>query len=489
MEVGSENRRQASTLMNERSSRSHSVLTATIEARERAPSGAVNARFSKLNLIDLAGSERVGRSGATGEQLTEARSINRSLTVLGRVIAALGDRSKKPNIHVPYRDSRLTFLLRESLGGNSRTCIIATVTPACESLQETCSTLAFASGAKKVRCRPIVNEDCIGDTRSLQQEILRLQKIIEELESRPTETEIIELRQKLEQAEALFDQNNAAITSLRAETDVIRQELSFSKMNAQRLAEEAAQLRSDNSSLQRTVQVTESEKQNLLQEINDAHQSIENLKTGNAELVKLREDLHEARKSAAKIASEASEAQARCKTTEALLEETRTEVRRLRKEAKEESIATRRRELDLHHELEAAKQTNRELESELEELKIQVEKESASVWKYRRMLKEISHLVDWAQMGSRPHSALKIDLAANSDKENGIASSEPSPGAQSALQAARKNFNPSKILVSKLSDKLSQQYSIPDDGSPPLAAVHDLRKIHSSSETTLRFNS
>ena len=106
------NRHIAATRMNERSSRSHSVFTATVEAHERTPTGVTHVRFSKLKLIDLAGSERVGRSGATGEQLKEANSINRSLTVLGRVISALVERQKKPAVHVPYRDSVLTFLLK-----------------------------------------------------------------------------------------------------------------------------------------------------------------------------------------------------------------------------------------------------------------------------------------------------------------------------------------------------------------------------------------
>lgn len=120
---GSENRKIASTELNERSSRSHSVFTATI-TWEGVRAGVKTFRSSKLNLVDLAGSERVGKSGATGEQLVEARSINKSLSVLGRVIARLVDKQVGGggNVHVPYRDSKLTFLLqvRFVVGGSLR---------------------------------------------------------------------------------------------------------------------------------------------------------------------------------------------------------------------------------------------------------------------------------------------------------------------------------------------------------------------------------
>lgn len=95
----------------------------------------------------------MSKSGVTGDQLSEARTINRSLSVLSRVIQALGEKHRKPNIHVPYRESRLTFLLQESLGGNSRTTIIANVSPSPTAVSETASTLLFAEGAKKIRLK------------------------------------------------------------------------------------------------------------------------------------------------------------------------------------------------------------------------------------------------------------------------------------------------------------------------------------------------
>jgi len=198
--AGSVNRTMAATKMNERSSRSHSVFTATIESHERTESGRIKKKFSKLNLIDLAGSERVGKSGATGEQLTEAKSINRSLTVLGRVISALVDQQKSKSIHVPYRDSRLTFLLQESLGGNSRTAMVATVTPSAESAGETYCTLAFAAGAKKIKCRAVINEDRGSDTKALQEENTRLRQALREAREMPeVQGDLAALQRELDQ--------------------------------------------------------------------------------------------------------------------------------------------------------------------------------------------------------------------------------------------------------------------------------------------------
>lgn len=276
---GSINRTMASTKMNERSSRSHTVFTATIEAHRRLASGANSVRFSKLNLIDLAGSERVGRSGATGEQLTEARSINKSLTVLGRVITALVDRQKKPSMHVPYRDSRLTFLLQESLGGNSRTAMVATVTPAADSAGETYCTLAFAAGAKKITCRAIINEDRGSDFKALQAENTRLVQEIEELRAQKSSSQNISLLERnLEQSRALFDQNNVVIASLRAEQSVLQKELVETKASAARAIEEASTFRASNVSLSNAYEVLEEENSKLSNQVSALVEEIEDMK-------------------------------------------------------------------------------------------------------------------------------------------------------------------------------------------------------------------
>ncbi|KAL4517850.1 hypothetical protein Ndes2526A_g02226 [Nannochloris sp. 'desiccata'] len=428
--AGSENRQMAATRMNERSSRSHSVFTATIESHERTPAGVLHVRFSKMNLIDLAGSERVGKSCAHGQQLTEAKSINKSLAVLGRVISALAERQRRPSVHIPYRDSRLTFLLQESLGGNSRTCIVANVTPAADSASETYSTLAFASGAKNIRCRAVVNEDRSGDSRALAAENARLGKLVQEMQ------------QQVEQSQALFDQNNIAITSMRAEQGVLKRELNEAKATANRLGDEAAQLRADNAMLNASVAAEEVERERILQELRNARETAtregENARRASEELFTLKEDLTSARAAAAEVASEVADARAARATAEALLEESRAEVRRVQKEAREESIAAASREEGLLREAQISKQKTEELAAEVEKLKNQLLGEHSSVIRYKRMVGEIGRLVDWAQAsapGGPSAAAAAAAMAVARSDINGAP--KPSPAALAALRVAR----------------------------------------------------
>ncbi|KAL3814192.1 hypothetical protein ACJIZ3_015460 [Penstemon smallii] len=172
---GSSNRRVASTNMNAESSRSHSVFTCVIESRWEKDS-TTNFRFSRLNLVDLAGSERQKSSGAEGERLKEAANINRSLSTLGHVIMVLVDVANGKLKHVPYRDSRLTFLLQDSLGGNSKTMIIANVSPSICSAAETLNTLKFAQRAKLIQNNAIINEDSSGDVIALQHQLQLLKE-------------------------------------------------------------------------------------------------------------------------------------------------------------------------------------------------------------------------------------------------------------------------------------------------------------------------
>nr|XP_019705878.1 kinesin-like protein KIN-12E isoform X1 [Elaeis guineensis] len=170
---GAANRKMAATHMNLESSRSHSVLTCVIESRWEKDS-MTHLRFGRLNLVDLAGSERQKSSGAEGERLKEAANINRSLSTLGLVIMTLVDIANGKSRHVPYRDSRLTFLLQDSLGGNSKTTIIANVSPSICSASETLSTLKFAQRAKLIQNNAKVNEDASGDVMALQRQIQTL---------------------------------------------------------------------------------------------------------------------------------------------------------------------------------------------------------------------------------------------------------------------------------------------------------------------------
>ncbi|KAI9181658.1 hypothetical protein LWI28_017227 [Acer negundo] len=172
---GSLNRKVAATNMNRESSRSHSVFTCVIESMWEKDS-TTNLRFARLNLVDLAGSERQKTSGAEGERLKEAASINKSLSTLGHVIMILVDLAHGKPKHVPYRDSRLTFLLQDSLGGNSKTMIIANVSPSICCAAETLNTLKFAQRAKLIQNNAVVNEDSTGDVNALQHQIRLLKE-------------------------------------------------------------------------------------------------------------------------------------------------------------------------------------------------------------------------------------------------------------------------------------------------------------------------
>nr|XP_054748122.1 kinesin-like protein KIF15 [Lytechinus pictus] len=175
--AGWHNRRVAATSMNRESSRSHAVFTVSIESKEKK-AGVSNIRVSQLHLVDLAGSERQKDTKAIGVRLKEAGSINKSLSILGNVIMALVDIAHGKQRHVPYRDSKLSFLLRDSLGGNAKTYIIANVHPDAKCFGETLSTLKFARRAKMIKNRAVVNEDTQGNTLHLQAEIRRLREAL-----------------------------------------------------------------------------------------------------------------------------------------------------------------------------------------------------------------------------------------------------------------------------------------------------------------------
>eukprot|EP00126_Sphaerothecum_destruens_P010451 Sdes_comp20746_c0_seq1m16635 len=154
LQRGAQFRHTGSTLMNAASSRSHSIFSIQVESEEGA--GKVVRRVGKLNLVDLAGSERQSKTGATGDRLKEATKINLSLSCLGNVISALVDGKSK---HIPYRDSKLTRLLQDSLGGNMKTVMIACISPASSNADETLSTLRYANRAKNIQNKPKQNMD------------------------------------------------------------------------------------------------------------------------------------------------------------------------------------------------------------------------------------------------------------------------------------------------------------------------------------------
>lgn len=175
---GARNRHVGTTQMNSESSRSHSVFTLTIESKKTVE-GVTNVKTSKFHFVDLAGSERQKQTAAAGSRLKEASNINKSLTVLGSVINALVDMSSGKKTHIRYRDSKLTFLLKDSIGGNSKTAMIANVSPASINFSETLSTLKFAQRAKLIKNNASINEELTGSIDVLKKEIARLKKDLE----------------------------------------------------------------------------------------------------------------------------------------------------------------------------------------------------------------------------------------------------------------------------------------------------------------------
>nr|CAH7747746.1 unnamed protein product [Callosobruchus chinensis] len=181
LNLGSKNRMIGATLMNQNSSRSHSIFTISIEQISNVNNNECIMK-GKLNLVDLAGSERQTKTGATGERLREATKINLSLSALGNVISALVDGKAK---HIPYRDSKLTRLLQDSLGGNTRTLMIACISPSSRDYMETLSTLRYANRAKNIHNKPKINEDPKDAIlRQYQEEIDRLKALLQDNQSR-----------------------------------------------------------------------------------------------------------------------------------------------------------------------------------------------------------------------------------------------------------------------------------------------------------------
>lgn len=175
LKIGTLNRHVGSTSMNKESSRSHSVFTLVIESKTYKE-GLNNYKTSRFHLIDLAGSERQKATDCAGERLKEAGMINKSLSALGNVINSLVDISEGKSRHVHYRDSKLTFLLKDSLGGNSKTFLVANISPAFSAAYETLSTLKFAQRAKQIKNVAVINEETSGAVALLRFEIKRLKE-------------------------------------------------------------------------------------------------------------------------------------------------------------------------------------------------------------------------------------------------------------------------------------------------------------------------
>ncbi|XP_070198402.1 kinesin-like protein KIF28 isoform X3 [Littorina saxatilis] len=243
MEQGTSSRTVASTNMNATSSRAHTVVTITFDQIIKNQMGSETKKSSVMNLVDLAGSERADSTGATGDRLKEGANINKSLSALGNVISALADLSMgKKKVMVPYRDSVLTKLLQNALGGNSKTIMIAALSPADINFDETLGTLRYADRAKKIKNQAVINENPMDKLiRELKEENDRLKNQLSggiDMTANPqmTPEELAKMRQKMEEeirAQLMANQemlnDNAQnwdekLSAARTETDAMAQE-------------------------------------------------------------------------------------------------------------------------------------------------------------------------------------------------------------------------------------------------------------------------
>uniref|UniRef100_A0A8C1TC23 Kinesin family member 4 n=1 Tax=Cyprinus carpio TaxID=7962 RepID=A0A8C1TC23_CYPCA len=220
LELGNSARTVGSTAMNAASSRSHAIFTISLEQRRKGDKSDV--MVSKLHLVDLAGSERQKKTKAEGDRLKEGISINRGLLCLGNVISALGDESKKGTF-VPYRDSKLTRLLQDSLGGNSHTLMIACVSPADSNIEETINTLRYADRARKIKNKPVLNVDPRAvEMKRLRQQVQELQVML--LHARGGVAPVLTGSEPAETVSNILEQNRC----LQGENSKLSRELSES---------------------------------------------------------------------------------------------------------------------------------------------------------------------------------------------------------------------------------------------------------------------
>ena len=237
MRLGNTNRAVSATNMNAESSRSHSIFILTVTQNNTAD---LSCKVGKLYLVDLAGSERIAKTGAEGQTLDEAKSINQSLTTLGKVIKALTTRN---NTHVPYRESKLTRMLSESLGGNSKTCLIITCSPHPFNDQETLSTCRFGQRARSVKNNAKVNREyTIPELRKLLEVA---EKDIEnyKMQIRILESELEKLGGTVPEGDVLFAKAKAEKERLEQMIDNAEQQEIAAKLEAEEMARQEEALK------------------------------------------------------------------------------------------------------------------------------------------------------------------------------------------------------------------------------------------------------
>nr|XP_005284177.1 kinesin-like protein KIF3C isoform X1 [Chrysemys picta bellii] len=269
MNLGNQTRSVGSTNMNEYSSRSHAIFVITVECSEIGLDGEDHIRVGKLNLVDLAGSERQSKMGGPGERPKEASKINLSLSALGNVISALVDGK---STHIPYRDSKLTRLLQDSLGGNAKTIMVATLGPASHSYDESLSTLRFANRAKNIKNKPRVNEDP-KDTllREFQEEIIRLKA---QLEKRGMLSK--KRRRNSRRKKVVDGEGNTEAEGEEDNDDGLEKNMeSYLKEQKERLEEEKAAIQDDHSLVSEEKQKLLEEKEKMIEDLRKEQEATE----------------------------------------------------------------------------------------------------------------------------------------------------------------------------------------------------------------------
>nr|XP_015803105.2 kinesin-like protein KIF3C [Nothobranchius furzeri] len=267
MNVGNQARAVGATDMNEHSSRSHALFLITVECSQPGPDGRKHIRVGRLNLVDLAGSERQTKTGVQGDRLKEAAKINLSLSALGNVISALADGRSG---HVPYRDSKLTRLLQDSLGGNAKTVMVATLGPASLHYDETLTTLRYANRAKNIQNQPRVNEDPKDALlREFQKEIARLRAQLNHRRWRS--------KQKKDQLEGEGWERDGDEETEGEEEEVEKEAEEYMKMEEQRLEKEKEAIREDQSMLAEEKQRLLGEKEKMMGDLRKQQEAAEQL--------------------------------------------------------------------------------------------------------------------------------------------------------------------------------------------------------------------
>ena len=338
--------------MNSASSRSHSLFTITVERSEIGADGQPHIRVGKLNMVDLAGSERLSKTGASGEGQKEAAKINLSLSTLCHVISALTD---PKSTYVPYRESKLTRLLQDSLGGNTKTVMIANVGPADYNYDETLNTLRYASRAKNIQNKPRINEDPKDALlREYQDEVQKLKQQLAAIQSGADPSELMKKhgiigKQVIEVEKKIFVEDKE---KMREFEEKLQQE----KEEIRRKAEEEKQRIIQEKSMR------EEEKQKLLEELQKREQDQEKAKTKQQKLIQKLKKMEEKMIAGTQVMEVAKKQQKELRKTKKELERERQQEEELLKRVQEKEKGRRQMEKKFNSLQEELEFTNAKME-------------------------------------------------------------------------------------------------------------------------------